>query len=114
MNQEGNERIFYLRKEGTRAPIGVVALRLQGQTLRIASSLCSKTDQFSKALGRAKAIGRLNSEENCVVCERNKKPPLANVLDSLGIPWEKQGVDIDEAQGTLNNLVRIMNRNNHE
>ena len=56
---------FFIRRQHTNAPCGVVAMRAEGGgKVRVAISLCAAVDSWNKKAGVAKAYGRLVGQKN--------------------------------------------------
>lgn len=77
--------------------------------VRVAFSVCSHKDNFSKALGRVKAVSRLNSDKHSVITNRSvgdimNVSDLESVLMRARFDDEKFIVD-SPIQGALNDLA---------
>lgn len=106
-------RYFYLR-DRDRHPVGVCALRLDGDNgVRVAASLCARSDQWTRHGGVVRALGRLGSRHYYVSGDTTRLhyPELGDLLTKLGLPWKRRGVMIAAAAVLFeNNILSLRKR----
>lgn len=62
--------------------------KLANETYKYALAFCHPHDNFSKKLGRMKAIGRLNSKRFIQMDNAHSDANLiANIISDLNLPW---------------------------
>lgn len=83
MRRSDSSGHFYLRRlhtDGSVHPFGILAMRKEGDKVRIATALCHPNDEFSKHAARAAAYGRLNSETQSTLLSREDDRRLYFIL----------------------------------